>query len=115
MKIECILKRDGGTKVDLDGTQYHFKPQEDGSHTAEVSDIDHARRLLSIKEAYRSCGIADENSDEPEIKSESSPPETPVPTEQALGSASPESAELPKQDAPRKGQKKLPPVPKDED
>lgn len=53
MKIECILKRQGGTVVELGGKTYHFKPQEDGAHVAEVADEDHADTLLAVSEAYQ--------------------------------------------------------------
>lgn len=53
MKIECILKRQGGTVVELGGKTYHFKPQDDGAHVAEVADDDHADTLLAVSEAYQ--------------------------------------------------------------
>lgn len=54
MKIECILKREGGTKVDFPSISYHFKPDPkfDNRHIADVSNEDHIGRLLSIREAY---------------------------------------------------------------
>lgn len=53
MKVECKLKRDGGTKIDLDGVEYHFKPLKDGAHVAEVTDEAHLERLQQIPEAYK--------------------------------------------------------------
>lgn len=53
MKIECILLRPGGTLVELPGKTYHFAPQDDGRHVADVSIEAHIERLLSIPEAYR--------------------------------------------------------------
>ncbi|HJV52785.1 MAG TPA: hypothetical protein VJ652_15060 [Noviherbaspirillum sp.] len=53
MQIECILKRAGGTKAAIDGTEYHFAPNADGSHVAEVADDAHIERFLGIAEAYR--------------------------------------------------------------
>ncbi|GJH00218.1 hypothetical protein [Paraburkholderia terrae] len=53
MKIKCILLRQGGTHVELRGTNYHFAPQADGQHVAEVTDEAHIARFLSIPEAYR--------------------------------------------------------------
>ncbi len=53
MKIECILKRQGGTVVDLDGKTYHFTPQADGAHVAEVADDEHIDKLLAVSEAYQ--------------------------------------------------------------
>ncbi|UFM64240.1 hypothetical protein LOS78_01835 [Paracoccus sp. MA] len=54
MKIESILKRDGGTKVTLGTTRYHFKPDELDRHVAEVENPDHAKVFLGIPEGYRS-------------------------------------------------------------
>lgn len=53
MKIECKLKREGGTKAEIEGVVYHFAPQEDGAHVAEVLKESHQDRFLSISEAYR--------------------------------------------------------------
>ena len=53
MKIECILKRDGGTRTDIGGVAYHFAPLADGAHVAEVAQTDHIDRFLSIPEGYR--------------------------------------------------------------
>lgn len=56
--IKCLLKRVGGTKVELNGKVYHFKPvagkadDPDEPHIASVEDPAHIWRLLSIKEAY---------------------------------------------------------------
>lgn len=53
MKIECILQRKGGTAVEMPGKTYHFVPQEDGKHVADVEIEAHIERFLSIPEAYR--------------------------------------------------------------
>jgi hypothetical protein len=53
MKIECTLKRKGGTVVELPGKTYHFKEQDDGKHVADVTNEAHIERFLSIPEAYR--------------------------------------------------------------
>lgn len=53
MKIECKLKRDGGTEAEIDGIVYHFAPLPDGAHVAEVLIERHQDRFLSISEAYR--------------------------------------------------------------
>lgn len=65
MKIECLLIRPGGSKIDLDGKTYHFKPQADGSHVADVTDKDHARRLLGITEGF-SAVVDDAGADDGE-------------------------------------------------
>lgn len=53
MKIECKLKRAGGTIVPLDTATYHFTPLTDGAHVAEVEPEQHIARFLSIPEGYR--------------------------------------------------------------
>ena len=53
MKIECILRREGGSKIELCGTEYHFAPLDDGAHVADVENEAHQDRFLSISEAYR--------------------------------------------------------------
>jgi hypothetical protein len=53
MKIECILKRDGGTKADIDGIEYHFEPLSDGAHVAEIEKTEHIDRFLAIPEGYK--------------------------------------------------------------
>lgn len=54
MKIECILKRAGGTKVSLGAALYHFKPDDEDRHVAEVENQDHVKVFLNIAEGYRS-------------------------------------------------------------
>lgn len=56
MKIECLLKRIGGTEAEIGGITYHFTEQADGKHVAEVTDQSHIDRFLSIKEGYRTLG-----------------------------------------------------------
>lgn len=53
MKIQCVAIRTGGTKADIDGTEYHFEPLDDGCHVALVENERHADRFLSIADAYR--------------------------------------------------------------
>jgi len=71
MKIQCILKRKGGTRASIDGIEYHFKPQEDGAHVADVQDNDHIQRFLSIPEGYRIYG----NLVEPDAQDKDSDPD----------------------------------------
>lgn len=57
MKIVCKNKRLGGTKVDLFGKVYFFKPSNnDGDHICEVSEKEAIERLLAIPEAYHELG-----------------------------------------------------------
>lgn len=56
MKIRCKLIREGGTLIDIDGTEYHFADNGKGDHVVEVANPEHAKRLLSISEAYVAHG-----------------------------------------------------------
>jgi hypothetical protein len=52
--VECILKRNGGSKVEMaDGTTYHFTPDQEGRHVAVVPDMSHVTRFMQIPEGYR--------------------------------------------------------------
>lgn len=56
MRIECILRRPGGTTIDIADKRIHFKPKDgsdDAPHVADVDDETVAKRLLSIPEGYR--------------------------------------------------------------
>lgn len=53
MHIESKIQRKGGTHVDMGTAQYHFAPQDDGAHVAEVLDEAHQDRFLSISEGFR--------------------------------------------------------------
>lgn len=54
MKIECIIRRPKGTKVELQGIEYHFKPNgEDVRHIANIENQVHIRQLLRIPEGYK--------------------------------------------------------------
>lgn len=52
MLIESIIKRAKGTKITLRHS-YHFKPDQDGRHVAEVEDDADIAALLAIKEGFR--------------------------------------------------------------
>ena len=56
MKIECLIRRAGGSRVQMDAPkrEYHFKPGEkEQRHIANVDVEHHAKALLRIKEGYR--------------------------------------------------------------
>jgi hypothetical protein len=54
MRIESIIRRNGGTRITLEKSNYHFKPTaDDARHIADVSNSGHAQHFLSIKEGYR--------------------------------------------------------------
>jgi len=56
MFIKCKQIREGGTEIKLGETVYHFAPNKDGDHVAEVTDKAHIERLLSIEEAFEEHG-----------------------------------------------------------
>jgi hypothetical protein len=58
MKIECKLKRAGGTVAELEGVEYHFAPQDDGAHVVEIENVEHIERFLSIPSAYCIYGVS---------------------------------------------------------
>lgn len=67
MKIESLIKRKNGTKIDMDGPkrQYHFKPTEDDErHIADVDVEHHAKSLLRITEGFRAVDPADFQDDD---------------------------------------------------
>lgn len=58
MRIESILRRKGGTKVTLDGTEYHFAPDSEGREFADVASERHIGIFLSIPEGYRAINAS---------------------------------------------------------
>ncbi|MDP2047563.1 MAG: hypothetical protein Q8K33_01535 [Cypionkella sp.] len=56
--MKCLLIRAGGTKIDLDGVNYHFKDDGLGNHVATISDMKHVSKLAGIPEAYEVFGSA---------------------------------------------------------
>ncbi len=48
MKIECKIRRQGGSLITLDGERYHFAPDDLGRHVAEVTQQAHIDRFLEI-------------------------------------------------------------------
>lgn len=48
MKLSCPVIREGGSFVELWGTEYHFVPMPDGCHVAEVDSPEHQDRFLEI-------------------------------------------------------------------
>lgn len=72
MKIECILHRPGGSRVQLEAprVEYHFKPSDnDPRHIAEVAESSHISTLLRITEGYRSAE-GDQEDDTPRVQVE---------------------------------------------
>ena len=60
--IECLIKRHGGSIIELDDSKYHFKPNGDGDHVCDVPNEGHAAILLAIDTAYRPYDL-DSNAD----------------------------------------------------
>jgi hypothetical protein len=52
MIIKSLIKRDGGSAINIDGVIYDFQPDADGDHVCDVSDSSHANLLLSITEGF---------------------------------------------------------------
>lgn len=80
MKIECILKREGGSVVDLGGIEYHFEPLADGAHVADVTDEAHIDRFLSISEGYKVYHGKEEPKGQPKQIGELTLANVPAPT-----------------------------------
>lgn len=58
MKIESLIKRKGGSVVEMDAPSrtYHFAPvsgKHEDPHVADVEEQSHIRSLLRIREGYR--------------------------------------------------------------
>lgn len=58
MKIESLIKRKGGSVVEMDAPSrtYHFAPvsgKHEDPHVADVDEQSHIRSLLRIREGYR--------------------------------------------------------------
>jgi len=64
MLIESHIRRKNGSKISLGKDVYHFSPDKEGRHVAEVKNEEHIARLLSITECYTKVG---EDLVEPEV------------------------------------------------
>ncbi len=53
MLIECKIHREGGTRVDVNGVEWHFKADAFGRHICDVTDSKVADILLGIPEGYQ--------------------------------------------------------------
>lgn len=91
MPVQCLLIREGGTKVDLGGTTYHFHPDNDptgkGRHIAVITDKAHLARLVSITEGYE---LVDDEEPTPALTTPAPVVQVAAPVNpQALGTAAP--------------------------
>ena len=79
MLIRTHHIRPGGSVHEIDGIEYHFKPQDEagkGPHVAEVSDDEHIARFLSLKDGFIEDRVAQRNADRkagPQIRDRSKP------------------------------------------
>lgn len=75
MKIESIIRRKNGTRVELDDQVYHFKPTpEDERHLAEVSIRAHIQRFLSIPEGFQPAEIDETQASPAPVQQPPAPP-----------------------------------------
>ena len=88
MKIECPVKRPGGSHIELWGVDYHFQEQPDGAHVAEVSDPKHQDRFLEI--GYKIHRPGSKAAEKPALKSVPNKP----PQESSLHGSSVHPAEF---------------------
>jgi hypothetical protein len=52
--IESIIRRNEGTRVEVSpGRVYHFRPDAQGRHVADVTNAQDAAHLLTITEGFR--------------------------------------------------------------
>lgn len=69
MKIECLIRRAGGSRVQMEAPkrEYHFKPGDNEQrHIANVDVESHAKAFLRIKEGYRAVDGEDLPKDDPQ-------------------------------------------------
>lgn len=60
MKIESIIRRKNGTRVELDDNVYHFKPTgSDERHLCDVEVRAHVQRFLSIPEGFQPAELSE--------------------------------------------------------
>jgi hypothetical protein len=71
MRIELSIHREGGSKVEVSGTTYHFAPQPDGRHIADVADPEHALVLLRCDPAYQPAELTDPKEAPPPVAPQS--------------------------------------------
>lgn len=69
MKVECLIKRKGGSVIEFGHppkvTKFHFKPESDdidAPHVCDVPDASpHLGKLLAIREGFRVYGAEDDD------------------------------------------------------
>jgi hypothetical protein len=86
LQIQCILIRKGGTRAEIGGVNYHFRPLTDAADAPHVCDVtapEHIERFLALADAYR---IHDPSRAAGGVKR----PDVPPPANAPTGSAGPE-------------------------
>lgn len=74
MKILSLVKREGGTVVDIPPRKYHFLPNENGDHVCDVDDKDHIKKFLAVD-----CYVLYEpGSSKDSLESENPAPDSPL-------------------------------------
>lgn len=53
MLIECLIRRNGGSVISCNGTEYHFAPNASGAHVCDVKNERDIEDFLMIPEGYR--------------------------------------------------------------
>lgn len=66
MKVESLIRRKNGTKITMQGTPYHFRPDELGRHVADIINKSHLKKFLAIPEGY-SLVLDDDDTNQPKI------------------------------------------------
>lgn len=99
MKIESIVKREGGTVAVLEGREYHFKPQADGRHIANVTDKKHIALFLRVVSTYKIADDEDTGQEEIELGGDKGEAVGPEGGQEATTE---EAGEEPAQSAPKK-------------
>ena len=77
MKIECILKRPGGTTAEIGGIDYTFEPLSDGAHVADVLNEAHIDRFLAIPDGYKVYHGKETPSGKPQVAKTANAPALP--------------------------------------
>ena len=63
MQIKTTGIAEGGATHEVGGVYYHFAPNKDGDHVAEVTDPAHIARFLSITDGFERYGSNETPSD----------------------------------------------------
>jgi len=59
MLIKSLIMRDGGTIVDIDGTEYKFVDDGNGNHVCDIADKSVLKKLLAVPEGFELLEVQD--------------------------------------------------------